>query len=151
MLLFLVLPLIFPVFSGAEDFLGAPVIPQREAIQLTDTRFELKTQLSYDQAVTFYRKALEGLKDIKFREHKDSLFIEDHSNRPWHSITISKLGKNETRVVILEDNWTWIMGTLLLRFIGVFVVLIVISVCMSISGRIISIMLKKMEEKKTEG
>jgi hypothetical protein len=39
---------------------------------------------------------------------------------------------------------------LILRFIGVFVVLIVISISMSVSGRIIPSVLKRMEAKRAQ-
>jgi len=48
----------------------------------------------------------------------------------------------------VKDNWTWIIGTLLLRYIGVFVVLMVLFLGMSASGKIIFSYMKKIEEKK---
>ena len=113
-------------YLNAEDFLGAPIIPQGKSMQRTDTRLELKTDLSHDDTVGFYKKALEGCKDIRFREWEDATYIEDDGNRPWHSITISKWDKDGTTIVIMKDNWTWIIGTLILRFVGVFVVLLVL-------------------------
>jgi len=134
----LVLFLLYPVYSSAGDFLGAPVIPEGEIIEKTDARLELKTDLSHDETVSFYKEALKGMTDIKFRDWSESTYIEDDGKRPWHSITISKEGKEGTTVVIIKDNWTWIIGTLILRYIGVFVVLIVLLIGMSISGAIIS-------------
>jgi Na+-transporting methylmalonyl-CoA/oxaloacetate decarboxylase gamma subunit len=49
----------------------------------------------------------------------------------------------------VKDNWTWIIGTLVLRFIGVFVVLLFLRVGMYISGTIISRTVKKLEAKKS--
>ena len=133
----------------AEDFLGAPLIPEGKTIQKTETRLEMKSPLSHDEIVAFYRQALREYKDIKFRDWKDATYIEDDGKLRWHSITISKQSKDETHIVIVKDNWTWILGTLILRFIGVFVVLLFLMVGMYISGMIISRSVKKLEAKKS--
>ncbi len=133
---------------AAIDFLQAPIIQQGKVILKTDSRLELKTQLSHDEALTFYKEALKDYKDIKFREWKDSTYIEDDGKLPWHSITISKEDKDGATVIIMKDNWTWIIGTLILRYIGVFAVLMILFLGMSISGKIISVSIKKMEERK---
>jgi hypothetical protein len=137
------------IIFGAEDFLGAPVIPDGTEIKKTGARLELKIGLSHDEVLSFYKEALTGFENIKFREWKDATYIEDDGNRPWHSITISKGEQKETHIIIVKDNWTWIIGTLLLRYIGVFVVLMVLFLGMSVSGKIISRSMKKIEEKKT--
>ena len=144
----LFISLFFPPTSNAEDFLGAPVVPQGTAIQKTDSRLELKTPLSHDEVVSFYRKALKDFEDIKFRDWKDATYIEDDGKMAWHSITISKGGKGSTDVVIIKDNWTWIIGTLVLRYIGVFMVLMILFIGMSVSGKIITMSVKRMEVKK---
>jgi hypothetical protein len=133
---------------GAEDFLEAPVIPDGTETKKSDARLELKIGLSHKEVLSFYKEALKGLENIKFREWKDATYIEDDGSRPWHSITISKGDQKETRIIIVKDNWTWIIGTLVLRYIGVFVVLMVLFLGMLISGKIISGSMKKIEEKK---
>jgi len=140
--------LCYPFSAGAEDFLGAPVIPQGEETIRTDARLELKTRLSHDQVVLFYREALKGFQDIKFREWEDSTYIEDDGKLKWHSITISKGDEKGTTVTIVKDNWTWIIGTLVLRYIGVFAVLMILFIGMSVSGKIISGIVKKKEAGK---
>ena len=144
-----ILILTIPAPLYAEDFLGAPLIPGGKTIQKTETRLEMKSHLSHDETVAFYRQALKEFKDIKFRDWKDATYIEDDGKLPWHSITISKQDKEGTNIVIMKDNWTWILGTLLLRFIGVFVVLLFLLLGMSLSGAIISRWVKKMEGKKS--
>ena len=141
--------LTIPAPLWAEDFLGAPLIPGGETIQKTDTRLEMKSHLSHDEIVEFYRQALKKHKDIKFRDWKDATYIEDDGKLAWHSITISKQAKDGANIVIVKDNWTWIIGTLVLRFIGVFVVLLFLMVGMYISGTIISRSVKKLEAKKS--
>lgn len=138
MLLLMGIFLAFPVCSNAEDFLGAPVIPNGETIQKTKSRLEIKIPLTHDQVLAYYKEALEGLEDIKFRDWKDATYIEDDGKLRWHSITISKGDEKETTVVIMKDNWTWIIGTLILRYVGVFAVLMVLFLGMSASGAIIS-------------
>jgi len=99
---------------------------------------ELKTDKSHDEVVEFYRMALKDSSDMKFRDWPDATYIEDDGKLLWHSITISKEDRNGTTIIIMKDNWTWIIGTLILRYIGVFVVLIILLIGMSISGAIIS-------------
>ena len=140
--------LLFPVFSSAEEFLGAPVIPEGETIQKTDSRLEIKTSLTHDQVLAYYKEALKGIEDIKFREWKDATYIEDDGKLRWHSITISKGDEKETTLVIMKDNWTWIIGTLILRYVGVFAVLMVLFLGMSASGGIISRLVGRAEAKK---
>jgi len=146
-----ILSLLIPYTLGAEEFLGAPVVDGARPTLKTDVRLELKVPLSHDEIVDYYRKALATSKDIKFREWQDATYIEDDGNRQWHSITISKGEGSSTSVVIMKDNWTWIIGTLILRYIGVFVVLLILYLGMSISGRIITSSVRRMEAKKTAG
>ena len=148
--LILCLALFFPAPSLAEDFLGAPVITEGKIIKKTDIRLETKVPLSHDGVLEFYQKALKDETDIKFRDWKDSTYIEDDGKRAWHSITISKGPGTATQVVILKDNWTWIVGTLILRFVAVFVVLLVLYVGMNVSGKIINSASKKAASKKAE-
>jgi hypothetical protein len=148
MLIFILLLIACPVSTDAEDFLGAPLIPDGKIIKKTGKRLEMKTDLSHEEALAYYREALIGLEDIKFRDWKTDTYIEDDGALAWHSITISKDDGQGTTIVIMKDSWTWIMGTLLLRYVGVFVVLLFLLVGMSLSGAIISRSVKKSEEKK---
>ena len=149
--LLLLILLMFPVVSNAEDFLGAPVVSQGKENLRTDVRLEMKTPLSHDEVVLFYREQLKDVPDIKFRDWKDATYIEDDGARPWHSITISKDDKDGATIVIIKDNWTWIIGTLILRYIGVFAVLMIVFVGMVVSGKIISAFVRRMEAKKAAG
>ena len=128
-----------PGFSWAEDFLGVPLIPEGKTLVKTKKRLEMLTSASHDEVVGFYKKALSDMEDVKFRNWADATYIEDDSNRRWHSITISKEPREGmTHIVIVKDNWTWIIGTLVLRFIGVFVVLLCLFGGMAIYGAILS-------------
>ena len=143
-----VLILLFPVFVSADDFLGAPVIPEGKELNKTDVRLEVIIPLSHEEVVSYYKEALKDFTDIKFRNWPDATYIEDDGKMPWHSITISKDEKDGTHVTIVKDNWTWIIGTLILRYIGVFVVLMVLFVGMTVSGKIISGFVRRAELKK---
>jgi len=149
--LLLLILLMFPVASNAEDFLGAPVISQSKEILRSNVRLEMKSSLSHDEVVLFYREQFKNVPNIKFRDWKDSTYIEDDGAAPWHSITISKDEIDGATVVIIKDNWTWIIGTLILRYIGVFAVLMIVFVGMVVSGKIISASVKRMDEKKAAG
>lgn len=148
---FIFLPLILLLFlpgsSLADEFLKAPVIDGGQTIDKSDSRLEIKTTMSHDEVLSFYKEVLKDEENIKFRDWPDATYIEDDGNRPWHSITISKVESNAT-VLIVKDNWTWIIGTLILRYVAVFVVLMVLFVGMTFSGKIISTLVKKAEAKK---
>ncbi len=149
--LLLLIFLMFPAASNAEDFLEAPVVSQGKENLRTDARLEMKTPLSHDEVVLFYREQLKEVSDIKFRDWKDATYIEDDGALPWHSITISKDDKDGATIVIVKDNWTWIIGTLVLRYIGVFAVLMILLVGMLVSGKIISAFVSRAEAKKAAG
>jgi hypothetical protein len=132
------LVMMLPVGLRAEDFLGAPLIPEGKTTLKTAGRLEMTATVSHDKVLEFYQKALAGNQDIKFRDWKDATYIEDDGNLKWHSIIISKQDSEGTTIVIVKDNWKWIIGTLILRFVGVFVVLLVLFIGMYFSGKIIS-------------
>ena len=131
----------------AEDFLGAPVMPGGKTITSQKDRLEKTYDAKYPDAVNFYKDALKKFEDVKFWDRGTETYIEDHSNRPWHSITITK-SNGGTQVVTVKDNWTWIIGTLVLRFIAVFAVLLVLYVAMSLSGAVLSRVSQAAEAKK---
>lgn len=130
------------------DFLGAPVMPGGKALTEQQDRLEKVYDTDYQDTVKFYQDSLKDHEHVKFWDRSSETYIEDHSNRPWHSITISKNPSGGTTVVMLKDNWTWIIGTLILRFIAVFVVLLVLYVAMSVSGAILSRIAQAGEAKK---
>ncbi|MCD6293863.1 MAG: hypothetical protein J7M20_02835 [Deltaproteobacteria bacterium] len=150
-LVFLLILMCFsPVCSSAEDFLGAPLPQQKEIISKADNRISFRSALSHDAMVRYYKGALSKYEDIKFYDKQDRTYIEDHGKMKWHSIMILKGEKDGAGVVVLivKDNWTWIIGTLIIRYIGVFVVLMVICLTMAVSGIILPWLISKAGEKK---
>jgi hypothetical protein len=133
--------------AWADDFLGAPLISDGEILTKTDVRLEMTTSMTHDQVLAFYKEALDGQADIKFRDWKEATYIEDDGKLDWHSITIAKEGEKGTAITIMKDTWSWILGTLTLRFIGVFIVLLFLYLGMIISGSIISRSVARSEAK----
>ncbi len=133
-----ILIILVPGFIYADDFLNVPVLPDSQVVSKEKGKLVFKTGLSHDEVLAYYRKELKDYQDVKYRDWKDSTYIEDDSNQPWHSITISKDNGQETTVEIFGDSWTWIISTLILRFVGVFTVLLILYVGMKVSGIIIS-------------
>ena len=66
----IVILMFFPCISSAEDFLGAPLIPDAQIVDKTDSHIELSTDLNHDQALAYYKEALKDYGDIKFRNGK---------------------------------------------------------------------------------
>ncbi len=124
--------------SFGEDFLGVPMMEGGKDVIRSEDRVTATYEMSMDQAVNFYRKVLENEQDVKFRERNGKTLIEDQSSRPWHSIRLIEGDSGTVKVVITGDRWTWILGTLVLRFFGVFMVLLVLYLAMEVSGRVLS-------------
>ena len=104
---FLILTIItcwmLPALAGAVDFLGAPVVPEAQEVSKTKKRLEIRTPMSHDQIIEFYRNALANQQDIKFRDWPQATYIEDDGKLRWHSITIDKSpGPQGTTVVIID-------------------------------------------------
>jgi hypothetical protein len=120
------------VSDSAEEFLGAPVAPGGHTVKSDETVLEKSYDLSQEQIVNFYKESLKDQKDLKFHERGGQVNIEQYSNLPWQKIAISRSDKGGTTVVITKFSWTWIIGTLTIRFIGVFVVLLVLYLAMTL-------------------
>jgi len=134
-----------PVF--AADFLGAPVRPEGQTVREESSLLELRYGLAQEELVRFYKDALKGQEDLVFKVRDYGLEIEDHGKRAWHKILIAKTESGEGVVTVSRDSWTWIMGTLAIRFAGVFVVLLIVYLGMSASTWIITRSIKVVEAK----
>jgi len=60
--------------------------------------------------------------------------MNDWGNSKWHNITITDKDKDGIEIVITRDSWTWIIGTLVIRFVGVFIILATLMIFMFISS-----------------
>jgi len=120
-----------------------------EVVSQNDKKVEYTSKATHEELIEFYREFTKDNEHIKFRDWADATYIEDDGALMWHSITIDKHQKNGlTTVVVMKDNFSWIIGTLILRYIGVFAVLITLLIGMSISGAIISRSIARMEAKQ---
>ena len=131
----------------AEDFLDLPILPGGHVLTKTESRLEIVYGQSPDELTNFYKNALQGQKDIAIKNRGDHTLIEDHGARPWHSITIKKNGAKGSNVAIVGFSWTWVFGTLVLRFFGVFAVLVTLYLAMTLSSAIISRLLSRQQAK----
>ena len=148
-LLIILIPAISFAEDFAEKFMDDSILKNSVSVEREKDRLTFTTEKSHDEILAFYRKKLESDENIKYRDWKDATYIEDDGSLPWHSITISKeMSDHKTAVVIAKDSWTWILGTLILRYIAVFIVLLVLFAGMKISGAIISSTVNKTEAKK---
>ncbi len=124
---------------GGGDMPKVPLTDDSQIISENGGKLLFTTGLSHDEALAYYKETFKGLKDINYRDWKNATYIEDDSNRPWHSVLISKkMEDQKTTIVISQDSWSWIVGTLILRFIGVFIVLLILYVGLTASGAVIS-------------
>jgi hypothetical protein len=143
---------LLPTAVRADEFLGLTFPDETEIAGQTEGRLELESQLSHDELVTHYQGLVEDLPDIKILERDDSTQITDYGRLEWHSITVYREpAEGAPAVLILEDSWSWILGTLVFRYIGVFGVIIVLFLSMSISGFVISRSLSKLDGQEGGG
>ena len=142
--------LFFPGISTGDEFLGLPVVPGAKVLEKTEDLLVIESNMTHDQAIEFFMNVLKDEEDIKIREWESASYIEDDGARPWHSISIPKQGQEQARITITikKDSWSWIFSTLILRYIAVFVILIIIYASLLFSGNIISNAIKKAEQKK---
>lgn len=133
------------VIPKGPQWLGAPIMPDGTTVKQESGRLTTEYNLPYNKVLTWYQEGLKRYPDTRYRDWKEEMYIEDQGVSKWHSIKISKTGGPKTLVTIQKDNWTWIMATLFIRFVGVFVVLLVLWVSLKIA---ILVMLKVIKEEK---
>ncbi len=134
--------LLFPQCFASQAF-NAPVPSGGKTVSSgsSATVNILYTEVSLKEITDFYKNTLTNETDIKWHtaKHRDKSIIYDWGNRDWHKIDIVDRGKDKgILVTIKKDSWTWIIGTLVIRFVGVFIVLIVLMVTLYVSGYIFS-------------
>ena len=130
---------------------GAPVMPGGALVKSEDTAIFISYDQPYEKVLEWYKKALENYPDEKYRDWKDQMYIEDQGGAKWHSIGVFKGGGTKTTVKIVKDNWTWILSTLLIRFAGVFFVLVLLWMLLSLSSLIMRKFIVPEEGKSKTG
>jgi hypothetical protein len=134
------------VIPKGPQWLGAPIMPDGKEVSKDSGRLATEYNLPYANVLGWYQDALKGYPDARYRNWEEEMYIEDQGGSKWHAIKISKTGGAKTTVTIVKDNWTWIMATLLIRFTGVFVVLLILWIFLNISTAIVLHAIK--QEKK---
>lgn len=114
------------VIPKGPQWLGAPLMPNGKTLKSESSELVTEYDLPYSQVLAWYQEALKSYPDARYRDWKDEMYIEDQGVSRWHAIKISKTGGPKTVVTFKKDNWTWVIATLVIRFIGVFVVLMVL-------------------------
>jgi hypothetical protein len=102
-----------------------------------------------EEIIKFYKDRLEGNENINWKEPETSrrVIIHDWGNREWHMIeVISRDTDRGVEITINRDSWTWIIGTLVIRFVGVFTVLVILMISLYISGGIMTMRVTKKNE-----
>jgi hypothetical protein len=109
---------------------------------------------SMKEIIKFYKDRFEGNESIDWKEPDASrrVVIHDWGSREWHRIEVMRRDANSgVQITIDRDSWTWIIGTLVIRFVGVFTVLVILMIALYISGRIMTISVtKKNDEPNNE-
>jgi hypothetical protein len=149
LLLLVVVMLLHPSISRGEDFLGAPLPPGGKVVSKSDSKLEKNYPLTYKEAIKFYEEALKGWEDVKFWDREREVKIEEYNVRPWHSITIEKADGGGTTITVRKDSWTWILGTLLMRWLTVFGILVALFIPLSIVGVISAKIASRKKAKMT--
>jgi hypothetical protein len=105
--------------------------------------------MAVQQIAAFFMHEFKENANISFREiqGKGEIVINDWGNSKWQKIHIAVNGDAGTIVTITKDSWTWILGTLVIRFVGVFVVLTVLLIVLNILSAIVSRSLSNLENK----
>ena len=136
------------VIPKGPQWLGAPIMPGGKEGTKESGRLAIEYNKPYKEVLVWYQDALKNYPDARYRNWEEEMYIEDQGGSKWHAIKISKTGGPNTTVTIVKDNWTWIMATLLIRFTGVFVVLLVLWIFLNISTTIVLRAIKSEEKKK---
>ena len=132
--------------SAAESFApvppgGKPLIPSD-----SDTVNLLYRDVALQEIVSFYENELKDKDNINWKKTRDSrgIVIHDWGNREWHKIVVDT-AENGVQITINRDSWTWIIGTLVIRFVGVFTVLVILMIALYISGFIMTLKFVKTD------
>ncbi|MGD9202538.1 MAG: hypothetical protein PVI26_13325 [Chitinispirillia bacterium] len=134
----LLIGILNPVYLAGQNFIVPTVPGGKEVVSQVPNTYNLEyTNTSFNEIIAFYKKEFKDQSEINWKESVsgEKAVINDWGNRKWHKITVLKKG-NSVYIEIKKDSWTWILGTLIIRFIGVFIVLIVLMIVLQITGAI---------------
>jgi hypothetical protein len=126
------------VIPAGPQWNGAPIMPDGRTVTTDPGEIVIEYDAPYARVLSWYQQALTRYPDARYRDWSDEMYIEDQGVSRWHAIKLSKTGGATTRVTIKRDNWTWIIATLVIRFTGVFVVLVVLWIGLKLAGALVS-------------
>ncbi|MDY6969587.1 MAG: hypothetical protein SVR08_13160, partial [Spirochaetota bacterium] len=132
----------------ASDSFEAPLAPGgvKQALQESNSITLQYKGMSREDITNFYRDRFKDESELNWKELKDFTLINDWGSRDWHKIIIIPENSKGVKVKIKGDSWTWIIGTLVIRFFGVLIVLVVLWFALNISGKILSRVLDSVGE-----
>lgn len=95
----------------------------------------------------FYKHEFKETNDVNWNKTAgiNGFILDDWGNKNWHKITVIDKGKEGIEITIQPDRWTWIIGTLIIRFIGVLIVLSALMIFIYISGYFFRMTSKKAD------
>lgn len=138
--------------SAAESF-QAPVPAGGKLLTPADsgTVNLLYRDVALKEIISFYKEELKDKANINWKESGDKrgIVIHDWGNREWHKIEVVDDAKSGVQITINRDSWTWIIGTLVIRFVGVFTVLVILMIALYVSGFIMTFEFAKRDTENT--
>jgi hypothetical protein len=140
-----------PGLSAAESF-QAPVPDGGKLLTPEDsgTVNLLYREVTLKEIIGFYRDNLKDKENINWKETANlrGIVIHDWGNREWHKIEVTEGTESGVQITINRDSWTWVLGTLVIRFVGVFTVLVILMITLYISGFIMTFEFRKTDNEK---
>ncbi len=147
------LPVSLFAAEGDQIGWGAPIMPGGKVVKTESGIVYIEYDKPYNEVLAWYREAMKSHVDketkveyAKFRDWEDQMYIEDQGAAKWHSVSISKGTGPKTTLKIVKDNWTWVMSTLLIRYAGVFCVLIILWILLNINSAVMKRVFAKQKD-----
>jgi hypothetical protein len=126
----------------AEEFGTLPIMDGGRTVQASNSELVKEYDQAPEAVWQFYKGILGQDKEIRFTDRGHLYTIEDLGSRPWRRIAITKTQPGKTMVTIDMLTWKWIMIMLSLRFMAVFVVLLVLYMATSLGTSLLARVLR---------
>ncbi|MFH1035537.1 MAG: hypothetical protein V1806_13595 [Pseudomonadota bacterium] len=110
----------------AEEFGTLPIMDGGQVVKSNENELIKEYNLAPQAVWEYYKGILSQDKEIRFTDRGHLYTIEDLGSRPWRRIAITKTQPDKTMMTVDMLTWKWIMIMLSLRFMAVFVVLLVL-------------------------
>lgn len=134
----------------AEEFGTLPIMEGGRTLPISNEDELVKEyNVAPEKVWNFYKGLLSEGKQIRFTDRGHLYTIEDLGSRPWRRIVITKTAPDKTEVTVAMLTWKWIIIMLTLRFMAVFVVLLVLYVATSLATSLLVRMVKSPAKQAT--